>query len=321
MGSTRGHGKSHLCPRYRQERDPKRRKDDDATGAWGSGSTLASQPHDIKIAESSKETPNVIVDHLHTDQQAKCNKKIVHLKKPPDFIAMGYSGYICKADEDTIIKHPRYLPDNEPYNEMYRDMISTEKQIYERLGNHKGIIPFLGVHDQSTGAIKLAYAPQGDLESYIQNHDKPSEAIRASWIQSIVETFWHIYSCKILHQDVKPNNILVHNDSPKVADFGNAEIYALDANMEAIYMEEPFPRVDILGIGCIIYSIAAWRAFRYDYCEQDRWPESEDLPVTTGLLCEDTIRKCWSNSYENMQSLYEDFNASTSTNVSSAKEV
>ncbi|PYH34739.1 kinase-like protein [Aspergillus neoniger CBS 115656] len=244
------------------------------------------------IAESSKETPNVIFDHLHTDQQAKCNKKIVHLKQPPNFIAMGYSGYICKADQDTIIKHPRYLLDNELYNEMYRDMISTEKEIYERLGNHKGIIPYLGVHDQSTGAIKLAYAQQGDLETYIGNHDKPSEAIRASWIQSIVETFWHIYSCKFLHQDVKPNNILVHNDSPKVADFGNAEIYALDADMEAIYMEELFPRVDILGIGCIIYSIAAWRAF---------W-------------------KCWSNSYENMQSLYEDFNASTGTDLPFSKE-
>ncbi|RAH53006.1 hypothetical protein BO85DRAFT_442568 [Aspergillus piperis CBS 112811] len=91
----------------------------------------------LTIVESSKETLNVIVDHLHTDQQAKYNKKIVHLKQPPNFIAMGYSGYICKADEDickadedickadedickadedTIIKHPRYLPDNEPYN-------------------------------------------------------------------------------------------------------------------------------------------------------------------------------------------------------------
>lgn len=137
---------------------------------------------------------------------------------------------------------------------------------------------------------------------------------------TIVEAFWHIYSCKVLHQDVKPNNILVHNDSLKVTDFGNAEIYALDANMKAIYMEESFSRVDILGIGCTIYSIAAWRAFWYDYFEQDRWPEPEDIPVTTGLLCENVIRKCWSNSYENMQSLYEDFNASTSTDLPLAKE-
>lgn len=244
----------------------------------------------------------------------------MHLKQPPNCIAMGYSGYICKANQNTIIKHPRYIPDSEPYNQMYRDMISTERQIYERLGSHKGIIPYSRVHDHSTGTIKLAYAQQGDLESYIDYHDMPSEAIRASWIETSVETFWYIYSRKILHQDVKANNILVHNESPKVADFGNAEMFAWDADMEAICVKDPFSRVDILGIGCFVYSIAAWRAFWYDCFEQDRWPQSRDLPVISGLLCEDIIRKCWSDCYENMQSLYEDFSAVTSTDMSSAEK-
>ncbi|KAL3251917.1 hypothetical protein ABHI18_010389 [Aspergillus niger] len=281
---------------------------------------LEMQEHCQNDADSSEETITVVIDQHIIEQESVSNMKIVHLKQPPNCIAMGYSGYICKADQNTIIKHPRYLPDNEPYNQIYRDMISTERQIYECLGSHKGIIPYLDVHDHSTGAIKLACAQQGDLENYIQNHDKPSEAIRASWIETIVETFWYIYSRKVLHQDVKPNNILVHDESPKVADFGNAEIFALYANMEAIYMKDPFSRVDILGIGCIIYSIAAWRAFWYDYFEQDRWPDSGDLPVISGLLCEDIIGKCWSDSYENMQSLYEDFNVTISKNVLSAKE-
>ncbi|KAI2830547.1 hypothetical protein CBS147321_10521 [Aspergillus niger] len=271
-------------------------------------------------AESSEETVTVFIDQIIIEQESVSNMKIVHLKQPPSCIAIGYSGYICKADQNTIIKHPRYHPDNEPYNQMYRDMISTERQIYERLGSHKGIIPYLGVHDHSTSAIKLAYAQQGHLESYIHYHDMPSESIRASWIETIVETFWYIYSRNILHQDVKPNKILVHDDSPKVSDFGNPEIFALDANMEAIYMKDSFSRVDILGIGCIIYSIAAWRTFWYDYFEQDRWPESKDLPVISGLLYEDIVRKCWSDCYENMQSLYEDFSAVTSTDMSSAEE-
>ncbi|GJP93640.1 N-Acetylglucosaminyltransferase-IV (GnT-IV) conserved region family protein [Aspergillus niger] len=203
-------------------------------------------------ADSSEETITVVIDQHIIEQQSDSNRKIVHLKQPPSCIAIGYSGYICNADQNTIIRHPRYHPDNEPYNQMYRDMISTERQIYERLGSHKGIIPYLGVHDHSTGAIKLAYTQQGDLENYIRNDDKPSEVIRALWIETIVETFWYIHSRKILHQDVKPNNIPVHNESPKVADFGNAEIFALDANMKAIYMKDLFSRVDILGIGYII---------------------------------------------------------------------
>ncbi|RDH38148.1 hypothetical protein BDQ94DRAFT_156844 [Aspergillus welwitschiae] len=233
---------------------------------------LEMQEHCQNDADSSEETITVVIDQHIIEQESVSNMKIVHLKQPPNCIAMGYSGYICKADQNTIIKHPRYLPDNEPYNQIYRDMISTERQIYECLGSHKGIIPYLGVHDHSTGAIKLACAQQGDLENYIQNHDKPSEAIRASWIETIVETFWYIYSRKVLHQDVKPNNILVHDESPKVADFGNAEIFALYANMEAIYMKDPFSRVDILGIGCIIYSIAAWRSLAgFGRSPCDKW--------------------------------------------------
>ncbi|QSS61031.1 hypothetical protein I7I51_05839 [Histoplasma capsulatum] len=101
---------------------------------------------------------------------------------PPKCISIGFSGIICEIDEDTIVKHPKVIPNNDLYNQMYRDMIINERLIYERLGSHKGIISYLGVHDQLTGAIRLAYVKEGDLECYIQSHDKPSEAVRATWI-------------------------------------------------------------------------------------------------------------------------------------------
>lgn len=91
----------------------------------------------------------------------------MHVKQPPKCISIGFSGLICEADEDTIVKHPKVIPNNDPYNQMFRDMILNERLIYERLGDQKGIISYLGVHDQSTGAIR-AYAKQGDLECYIQ---------------------------------------------------------------------------------------------------------------------------------------------------------
>lgn len=196
---------------------------------------------------------------------------------------------------------------------MFREMIINETLIYERLGNRNGIISYLGVHDQSTGAIRLAHAKQRDLERYIQSHDEPSEAIRSTWIQSLVETFWYIYSRKILHQDVKPNNILVENCSLKVADFANAAMYALDADMEEICVKDPLSRVDILGLGCIIYSIAAWQVFYHGYFEHDCCPEPENLPETSDLLYEDMINKCWRDSYGTLKSLYEDFGVLSGT--------
>lgn len=151
------------------------------------------------------------------------------------------------------MKHPKVIPNNDPYNQMYRDVIINERLVYERLGNHEGITSYLGIYDQSTGAIKLAYAEQGDLERYIQSHEEPSQAIRAVWIQSLVETFWCIYSRKVLHQDVKPNNIPVDENSKlKVVDFANVAIHASDADMEEICAKDPLSRVDILGFGGVI---------------------------------------------------------------------
>ncbi|PGH15812.1 serine/threonine protein kinase [Helicocarpus griseus UAMH5409] len=236
------------------------------------------------------------------------NETVTHLKQPPNCISIGFSGIICIADENTIVKHPKANPRDDSYNQMLRDMILNERLIYERLGAHKGIISYLGIHDQTSGEIRLAYAKQGDLQRYIQSHDAPSEASRASWIQSLVKTFWYIYYRKVLHQDVKPNNILVDGGALKVTDFANSEMHALDVDMEEICANDPLSRVDILGLGCIIYSIAAWRVFYYDYFEDERWPEQENLPGTCGLIYEDIANKCWRDSYVTIKSLYEDFN-------------
>ncbi|PLB47527.1 hypothetical protein P170DRAFT_496245 [Aspergillus steynii IBT 23096] len=227
--------------------------------------------------------------HVQHNAIEQSDETIVHVKYPPNCIAFGFSETICKVDEDTVVKHPQVIPDNDPYNLMFRDMIMNEALIYERLGNHQGVVPYLGVHDEAIGAIRLAYAKEGDLEHYIQSHDKPSETIRAMWIPSLLETFRYIYSRKVLHQDVKPNNILVDNGSLKAVDFANSAMWALDADMEDVCREDPLSRVDILGLG------------------YDRWPQPDDLPPTSGLLYGDIIKKCWSDSYGTIKELYEGF--------------
>lgn len=48
-------------------------------------------------------------------------------------------------------------------NEINREALKHERNIYERLGNHKGIISCLKASDYG---IELAFAKQGDLERY-----------------------------------------------------------------------------------------------------------------------------------------------------------
>ncbi|KKZ61474.1 hypothetical protein EMCG_00136 [[Emmonsia] crescens] len=133
-----------------------------------------------------------------------------------------------------------------------------------------------------------------------------SQHFRARWIRSLIDTFYHIYSCKILHQDIKLSNILVDNGCLKVIDFANGAIFPLDTDMEAIFANNHLARVDILCLACVLYSIATWQIFRYDHFKKDRWPVPEELPPTSNDLCEDTIKTCWEDKYGTIASLYED---------------
>ncbi|EER37846.1 conserved hypothetical protein [Histoplasma capsulatum H143] len=127
----------------------------------------------------------------------------------------------------------------------------------------------------------------GRTEAQFQHNAKSSEdsshlvADRPTVEQSGNEIILHM---KHPPKYVKPNNILVENGTLKVVDFANATMHALDADMEEICAKDPLSRVDILGLGCIIYSIAAWRVFYYDYFEHDCWPEPENLPAVAGCV-------------------------------------
>jgi serine/threonine protein kinase len=237
---------------------------------------------------------------------ANASSPTIIFKQRPGCIAIGWSGEICRIDDSSVVKHPKFFPGHPTYNEQYRDLITLERIIYERLGDHKGIIKYLGIADMKTGAIRLAYAKQGDLSTYIQTHDMPSQSFRDRWIQLLMETFYHIYCRKVLHQDIKLNNILVDNDCLKVIDFANGALLPLDADMEATCADDPLSRVDLLCLGCVIYSIATWQAFIYDYFEKDRWPMPEELPPTSDIPCGDIIKKCWEDKYSTIASLYED---------------
>ncbi|KKZ67921.1 hypothetical protein EMCG_06451 [[Emmonsia] crescens] len=227
----------------------------------------------------------------------------------PGILELGYTGVICKTDCGSyIIKYPKEVPGADDYNQMHLDQLILERQIYERLGSHEGIIPYHGSYN-TEGAIKLAYAKEGNLERYILAHEmqSPSQSLRVNWIRMLINTFHHLYTHKVLHQDVKLNNIFVHQNSVRLADFANGAIFPQDADMKTICTQDSLSRVDLLGIGCIMYSIATWSVYNYEYFENNRWPSSDEVPATDGVIYQEIIDKCWRNEYNNIQELYEDF--------------
>jgi hypothetical protein len=101
---------------------------------------------------------------------ANTSSSTVMAKQRRGCIAIGFSGEICRIDDSHVVKHPKYFPGHPTYNERYRDLITLERNIYERLGDHKGIITYLRIADIKTGAIRLAYAK---ARRSLDLHSKP----------------------------------------------------------------------------------------------------------------------------------------------------
>jgi serine/threonine protein kinase len=221
------------------------------------------------------------------------------------YIASGFAADVYQTDEYHIIKRPKSFPGDDAGNRFFRDLVENESKAYERVGVHDGIIKYFGISDESTGAIKLAYANDGDLADYIKTTPKPPPARRAATIRLLSAAWLHIYSRNVSIQDIKTENILVQDGVPKISDFTEAILYPLDANMDKICPKDNL-RVDLVGIGCVMYSIAAWEVFDYDYFAEQRWPGPEDVKPTDHIMCGEIIKNCWYGKYCSMNVFHDD---------------
>lgn len=221
---------------------------------------------------------------------------------PGTYIASGISGDIYQIDSKHAVKQPKFFPGQEEYNRSFRQTIDHERRVFERLEKHEGIIEFFGIYDKSTGALKLEYANEGDLADYIRLHPRPSKSDRAAMIRSLFAAFSYIYSRKVSLQDIKAENVLVSHGTLKFGDFGEAILHDLNVTIEEVYAQKAF-RLDLLGMGCIIYSVSAWEVFDYSYFERGSWPTEEDLPDTHHLMFKEVIEKCWYGAYKNIEDL------------------
>ena len=221
------------------------------------------------------------------------------------FIGNGTFGYVFRLGKDRVVKVPKIFsgPDNTDFNWMNRSALKTEKEIYDRLGPHKGIIQCFEAQDER---LVLAFAEQGSLSTYIQNNPEPPLHKRAKWIASLVDTFAYAHSCRVIVQDIDLQNILIHNEVLKLSDFGQSFILPQDTDMEAFCINDTTPQIEILHLGCILYSISTWIEYKYYYFDENRWPRPEELPEIDGILYASVIHKCWEGGYKSMEAVKKD---------------
>lgn len=139
-----------------------------------------------------------------------------------------YKGYYLpnhatEATKDVVlaIKEIPILA-NKGEAEQFKKTVLAEIEMMKNL-KHKNIVRFIDVkRTDNFFYIITEFCNQGSLSSYLKKNSlTEKEAI--FFMKQIIEGFKYLYSKKIMHRDVKPENILLHNNVVKLADFGFAK--------------------------------------------------------------------------------------------------
>lgn len=252
----------------------------------------------------SNTTPSTSVAHTEMDPVAPQSG---YTWPPPGttYLSHGFAAHVyVTLDGKFVIKRPKTFAGCENSWDMFRHLVDNERKIYEHLGVHDGLITYHG-YDEDSGSIQLDCASDGDLTDFLNNNPKPDEKTRSEMVRHLVNTLRFIYSRNVVIQDIKTDNVLMHHGTPKICDFTEAILYSPGGKTQDVSPTEGL-KIDLLGIGCVIWSISAWEIFNYDFYDERRWPTSNDLRQTTNVKFGSVIENCWYGKYTSIEDFQND---------------
>jgi len=193
-----------------------------------------------------------------------------------------------------------------PLTPEHMEVFRQEAQTIARL-KHPHIVRILEFGVDNTPFLVMDYAPHGTLR---QRHPKESMiplATIVSYVRQIASALQYAHNAKLIHRDVKPENMLLgDNNEVILSDFGIAAVAHSTSSLNILdhlagtpsYMApeqlrcKPLPASDQYALGITVYEwLCRTRPFdgnpmqlMYQHLHASPPPLSEKIPVVSSLL-------------------------------------
>ncbi|CAE7471004.1 NEK4 [Symbiodinium natans] len=182
-----------------------------------------------------------------------------------------------------------------------RQQMELEVQLLRTM-QHPNIVAYRDSFIDRTGhlCILMEYCEHGDIFTYLQEvrrtNSAPEEGRLLEWFTHIVWALQSLHQQKILHRDLKTQNIFLTGNrqqnilAAKLGDFGIAKVLTSTADLAKTQIGTPFymsPELinshpysyksDVWGLGCVLYEVVNGHRVGM--------PRTKDIPIRNEYEC------------------------------------
>jgi len=219
-----------------------------------------------------------------------------YYKEPIGFgsFSIVYKGFSHKDNMPVAIKQITKIIDKKYFN--------NEIELMKKI-NHPNILKFYKVIKKGGKIfIILEYCEGGDLSKYILTGNTENDL---KYLKQILLGLDFLYKNNVLHRDIKPQNILIHNNQIKISDFGFAKSFEKNELITTfcgspLYMAPEIikdkiysPKSDIWSLGVVLYELITKKHPYYCENRKELWDMAKcnNFKIDYNIIYNEKIKK------------------------------